>query len=173
MYHPPRTPFRKHQHALIPPLARSLARCRAAHRRIGQSSPLAEPGRIEHNAELLGPVAKRHALGLLGWAEVPIAACARTCTRTAPGRRARATADRARAFCCYCCCCCCCWHAPAAAAAAAPPTPPGGPQPPGATSEHTGARTPSCPRSPAPMRTQLRSSLARHCLIRGRRAAAP
>eukprot|EP00966_Prymnesium_polylepis_P155071 3581101-Prymnesium_polylepis.1 len=58
---------------------------------------------------------------------------------------------RARA----CCCCCwwcryCRWHAPPPPAAAAAPIPPGGPQPPEATSEHTGARTPSCPRSARP-----------------------
>ena len=67
-----------------------------------------------------------------------------------PTELARATAGRARACCCCCCCCCCRWHAPSAAAAAAAPIPPGGPQPPGAKSEHTGARTSSCPRSARP-----------------------
>ena len=125
----------------------AVARCRAAHRPISPSSPLAQPCRIEHDTELLGPAGKQHALGLLGWAEVPIASCARTCTRRHPDCAARATAGRARSCCCCCCCCCCRWHAAAAAAAAAPHIPPGGPQPPGATSEHTGARTPSRPRS--------------------------
>eukprot|EP00966_Prymnesium_polylepis_P016123 372532-Prymnesium_polylepis.1 len=42
-----------------------------------------------------------------------------------------------------CCCCCCCTHPPWRNL--------GGTQPPGATSEHTGARrTPSCPRSARP-----------------------
>ena len=127
-----------------------LARCRAAHRPIDPSSPLAQPCRIEHNTELLGPADKRHALGLLGRAAVPIGPRACTCTRQHADRAARATAGRARACCCSCCCCCCRWHAPSAAAAAAAPIPPGGPQPPGATSEHTGARTPSCPRSARP-----------------------
>eukprot|EP00966_Prymnesium_polylepis_P037127 861788-Prymnesium_polylepis.1 len=48
---------------------------------IGPSSPLAQPCRIEHNTELVGSAVKRHALRLLGWAELPIASCARTCTR--------------------------------------------------------------------------------------------
>eukprot|EP00966_Prymnesium_polylepis_P197544 4577707-Prymnesium_polylepis.1 len=59
---------------------------------------------------------------------VPIATCARTCTRHTAA--ARATAGRART----CCCCCwgwwCRWHAPPPAAAAAAPTPRGGPHPP-------------------------------------------
>ena len=126
------------------PLARPVARCRAAHRPNGPSSPLAEPCRIEHETALFGPAVKQHALRLLGWAAVPIGPCARTCTRPAHGRRARATAGRARAF---CCCCCCCWHAAAAAAAAAaaPPIPPGGPQPPGAASESRGGSNPIVP----------------------------
>ena len=120
-------------------------RCRAAHRPIGPSSPQAQPCRTEHTTELIGPAVKRHALGLLGWAEVPIAACARTCTRHT-ARRARATAGRARTCCCCCCCCCCCrWHAPPATAAAAAPTPPGGPQPPGATSESRVGSNPVVP----------------------------
>ena len=129
------------------PLARPVARCRAAHRPIDPSSPLAQPCRIEHKTERLGPADKRHALGLLGRAAVPIGPRACTCTRQHADRAARATAGRARACCCCCCCCCRRWHAPSAAAAAAAPIPSGGPQPPGATSEHTGARTPSCPRS--------------------------
>ena len=92
------------------PLARPVARCRAAHRPNGPSSPLAEPCRIEHETALFGPAVKQHALRLLGWAAVPIGPCARTCTRPAHGRRARATAGRARAFCC--CCCCCSTHPP-------------------------------------------------------------
>eukprot|EP00966_Prymnesium_polylepis_P303345 7006932-Prymnesium_polylepis.1 len=67
------------------PLARPVARCRAAHR----------PGTarrahwINHAGsstipELTEPAGKRHALRLLGWAVVLIATCARTCTgRTA------------------------------------------------------------------------------------------
>eukprot|EP00966_Prymnesium_polylepis_P107250 2483212-Prymnesium_polylepis.2 len=78
--------------------------------------------------------------------------------------RAHNCGSRARLLCCCCCCCCCCWHAAAAAAAATPPIPPGGHQPPGATPEHTGARTPSCPRSYAAVRTQQRNSRARHSL---------
>jgi hypothetical protein len=58
-----------------------LARCRAAHRPIDPSSPLAEPCRIEHDTVLFGPAGERHALRLLGWAAVPIGPCARTCTR--------------------------------------------------------------------------------------------
>ena len=124
----------------------AVARCRAAHRPISPSSPLAQPCRIEHDTELLGPAGKRHALRLLGWAVVSIATCARTCTQTAAhGRRARATAGRARACCCCCCCCCCRWHAPPATAAAAAPIPPGGPQPPGATSESRGGSNPVVP----------------------------
>ena len=123
-----------------------LVRCRVAHRPIDPSRPLAEPCRIEHDTALFGSAVKRHALRLLGWAAVPIGPCARTCTRPAHGRRARATAGRARAFCCCCCCCCCCWHAAAAAAAAAaPPIPPGGPQPPGAASESRGGSNPVVP----------------------------
>ena len=37
---------------------------------------------------------------------------------------------------------------------------------------HAGARTPSCPRSRAALRTQLRNALDRHCLLWGRQAAA-
>ena len=149
-----------------------LARCRAAHRPIDPSSPLAQPCRIEHNTELLGPADKRHALGLLGRAAVPIGPRARTCTRQHADRAARATAGRARACCCCCCCCCRRWHAPSAATAAAAPIPPGGPQPPGATSEHTGARTRRALVRRVPMRTQLRNALVRHCLLWGRRSAA-
>ena len=95
---------------------------------------------------------------------------------SAHGRRARATAGRARTCCCCCCCCCCCrWHAPPATAAAAAPTPPGGPQPPGATSESRGGSNPVVPsfvrrrahttsehaRSPLPgMWQTIRSSLS-------------
>ena len=127
------------------PLARPVARCRAAHRPIDPSSPLAQPCRIEHKTERLGPADKRHALGLLGRAAVPIGPRARTCTRQHADRAARATAGRARACCCCCCCCCCRWHAPPATAAAAAPIPPGGPQPPGATSESRGGSNPVVP----------------------------
>ena len=74
-----------------------LARCRAAHRPIDPSSPLAQPCRIEHKTGLLGPADKRHALGLLGRAAVPIGPRACTCTRQ-PRRpcRTRNCGSRAR-----------------------------------------------------------------------------
>ena len=87
---------------------------------------------------------------------------AHMCTRPAHRRRARTTADRARAFCCCCCCCCCRWHAPPASAAAAPPIPPGTPQPPGATSESPGGSNPVVP-----------SSVCRHAHATSERAISP
>ena len=172
MNHPPGTPHRKQSDALIPPLAaaRTLQGCTPADRPV-EPAGRTVPDRARSGAARAGWRAPCAAAAGLGCgADRPMRAHMHPPTHR---RRAHATADRARAFCCCCCCCCCCWHAAAAAAAAAPPIPPGGPQPPGATSEHTGARTPSCPRSHAPMRTQLRNALARHCLLWGRRAAAP
>eukprot|EP00966_Prymnesium_polylepis_P309658 7154612-Prymnesium_polylepis.1 len=92
MNQPPGTPHRKQLYALIPPLAAAVARCRAAHRSIDPSSPLAQPCRIKHDTVLFGPAVKRHALRLLGWAAVPIGPCACNAPGTAHRRHARATA---------------------------------------------------------------------------------
>ena len=127
------------------PLARPVARCRAAHRPNGPSIPLAQPCRIEHETALFGRAVKRHALRLLGWAAVPIGPCARTCTRQhTDAARAQLRVARALAA------------ADAAAAAAGMlllllllllllhPFP-GGPQPPGAASESRGGSDPVVP----------------------------
>ena len=130
-----------------------LARCRAAHRPIDPSRPLAEPCRIEHDTALFGSAVKRHALRLLGWAAVPIGPCARTCTRQHTDA-ARAQLRVARAL-----------SAAAAAAAAAAgmlmlllllllhPSPLEDPNLQGPHQSHAGARTPSCPRLCAALRT--------------------
>jgi hypothetical protein len=146
MNHPPGTPHRKQLCALIAarPPRRTLQGCTPAERPVEPAGSTV-PDRARDCAVWAGcQAACAEAAGLGCGANRPTRAHMHP---AAHGRRARATAGRARAFCCCCCCCCCCWHAHAAAAAAAPPIPPGGPQPPGATSEHAGARTPPCPRS--------------------------
>eukprot|EP00966_Prymnesium_polylepis_P182802 4235522-Prymnesium_polylepis.1 len=84
--------------------------------------------------------------------------------QTAHRRRVRATAGRARACCCCCCCCCCRWHAPSPPASAATPIPLWRtPTSRGHIRAHTGARTPSCPRS-LRRRAHTTSGLARSLL---------
>ena len=98
---------------------------RAAHRPIDPSSPLAQPCRIEHNTELLGPADNRHALGTAGQGSGPDRAT-RAHMHPAARRpcRTRNCGSRARllllllmlllplACSCCCCCCCCCTHPP-------------------------------------------------------------
>eukprot|EP00966_Prymnesium_polylepis_P171631 3968330-Prymnesium_polylepis.1 len=54
MNHPPGTPHRTQLYALIAARPRpvGVAHCRAAHRPIGPSTPLAQPCRIEYTTEL-------------------------------------------------------------------------------------------------------------------------
>ena len=147
MNHPPGTPHRKQLYAVIAarPPRRTLQGCTPAERPV-EPAGRTVPDRARDCAVWAGcQAACAEAAGLGCGADRPM----RAHMHPAHRRPARATAGRERAFCC--CCCCCCWHATAVpAAAAAPPIPPGGPQPPGATPEHTGARTPSCPRSARP-----------------------